>query len=106
MRSMLEKVLRRYGQTVVLCREGGEETIVAFMQPAAENQEKVPSTVTSIGWLDRRRWLYLGQAELHGGDRVNWENKTLRVRSSRPYYIGDQLTHWWAMLEEAREAAQ
>jgi hypothetical protein len=29
-----------------------------------------------------------------------------RVRSSRPYYIGEQLVYWWASLEQAREAAE
>ena len=55
--------------------------------------------------MDGRLWLYLGQAALETGDRVHWEDRAFRVRSSRPYYIGETLVYWWASLEAAKEAA-
>ena len=39
------------------------------------------------------------------GDTLTWKDVTFRVRSCRPYYIGEALSHYWAALEKEREAA-
>ena len=41
---------------------------------------------------------------LEAGDGVRWNGRRFRVRSGRPHYIGDRLSHWRAVLERAREA--
>ena len=71
-----------------------------------ERGEEVRETVTPIGWVDGRLWLYLGQMALEEADHVMWNGLTFRVRSCRPYYIGDRLSHYWAALELEREAAE
>ena len=89
-----EKILARYGQAVTVCR--GEESIQvqAFFQPVTKQQ----------GTVDDRLWLYLGLQAVESGDTINWNGRAFRVRSSRPYYVGQTLSHWWAMLEVEREA--
>ena len=106
MTDWVRQVLDRYGQTVTLCRGETETEIWAFLQPVTEKGERVPDTATALGWLDGRQWLYLGQAALETGDALTWKEMTFRVRSCRPYYIGEALCHYWAALEKEREAAE
>ena len=106
MTDWVRQVLDRYGQTVTLCRGETEAEIRAFLQPVTEKGEQTPDTATALGWLDGRQWLYLGQAALETGDTLTWKEMTFRVRSCRPYYIGEALCHYWAALEKEREAAE
>lgn len=99
-------ILARYGQTVMVRSAAGETAARAFLQPATERKELLPDKVTGIGWGDGRLWRYLGLAQVDAGDTVLWNGLCFRVRSSRAYYIGDQLNHWWAVLEQAKEAAE
>ena len=71
-----------------------------------ERDERARSDVTSIGWVDGRLWLYLGQTALEEGEALAWEATRFQVRSCRPYYIGNALSHYWAALEQEREAAE
>ena len=100
------RVTARYGQNVSV--QTGEETVSvrAFLQPVPERSERVRETVTPIGWVDGRMWQYLGQMALEAGDILTWNDLTFRVRSCRPYYIGDRLSHYWAALEREWEAAE
>ena len=98
-------ILARHGQLVTLERGDAGEEVRAFLQPISEKSEADPAAVTGIGTVDGRLWLYLGQAALETRDQVTWESRTFRVRSSRPYYIGETLVYWWASLEAAKEAA-
>ena len=98
--------LDRYGQEITLCREETETVIRAFLQPVAEQGKTAPDTATALGWMDRRQWRYLGQTALETGDVLMWRDMTFRVRSCRPYYIGEALSHYWAALEKEREAAE
>lgn len=106
MTDWIQNVLARYGQKAIVRTAEGEMPVLAFLQPIAEKREEVPGTMTGIGWTDGRLWLYLGQAAVSEGDSVIWNNLSFRVRSGRPYYIGETLTHWWAALEREREAAE
>ena len=104
MKTGWEQVLARYGQDLTM--EPGGQTVQAFFQPLAEKSEQVPDEMTGIGWLDGRLWLYLGQTALEEGEALAWEATRFRVRSCRPYYIGNALSHYWAALEQEREAAE
>lgn len=106
MRDWIQAVLERYGQNVTVERGGERVADRAFLQPVAERGEQVPGAVTGIGWLDGRLWLYLGRMEVEPGDMLVWNGSRFRVRSSRPYYVGEELLYWWAALEQAREAAE
>lgn len=99
------QAMARYGQKVTV--QAGDTTVSvrAFLQPVTERDEKVRETVTPIGWVDGRLWLYLGQMALEETDTLGWNGWTFRVRSCRPYYVGDRLSHYWAVLEREREAA-
>lgn len=99
----IREILARYGQTVTVRTAGSETVTRAFLQPLAQRSEE--RSVTALGLADRRLWQYLGLTALAPGDSVAWNGEAFRVRSSRPYYIGETLNHWWASLEREREQA-
>ena len=106
MTGWVRQILERYGQKVTV--QTGETTVDvrAFLQPMTERDERARSDVTSIGWVDGRLWLYLGQTALEEGEALAWEATRFRVRSCRPYYIGNALSHYWAALEQELEAVE
>lgn len=99
-------VVERYGQTLRIESADVSGEVRAFLQPLTENNERSPSAVTGLGWLDTRLWLYLGREKLADGDGVVWGGTRFRVRSARPYAIGDEVLYWWALLETEKEAAE
>ena len=105
MTGWVRQILERYGQKVTV--QAGETTVDvrAFLQPVPERSERAREEATPIGWVDVRLWLYLGQMALEETDTLGWNGWTFRVRSCRPYYVGDRLSHYWAVLEREREAA-
>jgi len=98
----LAGVLRRYGQTVALCPEEGEERQVkAFLQPVLE--EKRQEVPTAAGRRDRGRFLYLAAPEGApvglGKGCIRMDGTRYSVRTARPVRVGDEISHWWAVLE-------
>ena len=104
MRRQVQEILRRFGQRVVLRPDGDAAETRAFLQSVARESERMPGEMTALGAVDGRLWLYLGDAEVADGDIVRWNGTSFRVRSSRPWYVGEELLYWWAVLEAAREA--
>lgn len=100
------ELLRRYGQSATLKNPAGEKTIRVFLQPEKAREEGVPGTITPIGWVDDRLWSYIGLEAVEPGDVIVQGGVSYRVRSSRAYWLGDAVHHWWALLEREREAAR
>lgn len=105
MTGWMRRILDAYGQKVTVKAQGETATVRAFLQPVTERDEKERETATPVGWVNGRLWLYLGQRSLETTDCLEWNGMTFRVRSCRPYYIGERLSHYWAALESEREAA-
>ena len=100
----IQEILARHGQSVTIRKADGDRAARAFLQPVAERREQETGGMTGLGSVDPRLWLYLGRTVVDVDDRILWNGMELRVRSSRPYYAGEQLLYWWAALERAREA--
>ena len=79
MTDWVRQVLERYGQDVTVDTADGERTVRAFLQPMTERDERARSDVTSIGWVDGRLWLYLGQTALEEGEALAWEATRFRA---------------------------
>ena len=105
MQAWMRLILDRWGQAVTFRTAEGEKEDKAFIQPVTKSGECVPSGMTALGWEDERQWLYLGFEKVAHGDTILWNGQEFRVTSGRPYYIGQELNHWWALLEQAKEAA-
>lgn len=104
-RAWTEQLLCRWGQAVTVETAAGTAEARAFLQPLIQQSETVPGGMTNIGWDDGRLWLYLGDAAADTGAVVTWNGRRFRVRSGRPWYVGQRLDHWWAVLEAEKEAA-
>jgi len=104
MKKQLQEILRRFGQQVILRPDRDALTVRAFLQPVIRRDEQMPETMMELGSIDGRLWLYLGTEEAADGDILDWNGLEFRVRSSRPWYVGDELLYWWASLERAKEA--
>ena len=98
-------ILDHWGQEVTFRTAEGENTDKAFVQPVTKGGERAPTGMTALGWEDERQWLYLGFQQVRRGDTILWNGQEFRVTSGRPYYIGREMNHWWALLEQAKEAA-
>lgn len=98
-------IMDLWGQTVTFRTAEGETEGKAFLQPVTKAGERVPTGMTALGWEDERQWLYLGTEQVRRGDAILWNGQEFRVTSGRAYYIGEELNHWWALLEQAKEAA-
>ena len=85
MTNWVEDVLARYGQESTVHTAGGDLPVKAFLQPVTERGEQVPDSVTGLGYIDGRLWLYLGRTVLSLRDQVEWNGMRFRVRSCRPY---------------------
>ena len=75
------------------------------MQPLEEKKEASPYGMTPLGSVDDRLWLYLGREEIAAGDVVVQKQNRFLVRSSRPYYLGEEVNHWWGVLCAEKEMA-
>lgn len=102
-------ILARYGQQVTVYRSGEAQGTVcrAFLQPILERQgrQDVP---TALGTICRGRWLYLGDPlipldRLEDGC-VQWKGQRFEVVRVQPIYVGETLSHWWAVLKLRDEA--
>lgn len=101
MRGTFETLLAKYGQSVTLCRHDGEtETIRAFLQPVTERRENWRQTEPSpMGTVRKDRFLCLTGADTPLEDGyLEWRDLRLRVSAAQPIYIGDTVSHWWAIL--------
>lgn len=104
MSGTFETLLAKYGQSVTLCRREGEmETIRAFLQPVTERRETWRQTEPSpMGTVRKDRFLCLAGTDtplekLEDG-YLEWRDLRLKVSAAQPIYIGDTISHWWAIL--------
>lgn len=101
MRVLLVRALARWGQTVTV----NGEALRAFLQPVEQREKAAPYDAHPLGPIDDRLWVYIGLKEVAPGDVIAWNGRSFTVRDSRPWYLGNTLSHWWATLETEKEAA-
>ena len=106
MTACFAQVLRRYGQQVTVETRASRLETRAFLQPVNQKNKAAPFAVTPLGAVDDRLWICLGLTALSPGDRVCWGERRFSVRDSRPWYVGEELSHWWAVLSLEKEAAK
>lgn len=95
------RVLARYGQNVRVYtpNEPKGKALRAFIQPMRERgtEQSVPSP---LGQVKQDRFLYFGPPEpaLDEDSRVEVGGECFRVQAAHPLYVGQGLSHWWAVL--------
>lgn len=103
------RILSRYGRSVtVYDRAEQKKEIRAIIQPMRDKgtEQSVPS---SLGQVKQDRFLYLGPAETKLDEccRVAVEEEVYRVEMAQPVYVGESVSHRWAVLtHRAKEAVE
>lgn len=107
-KAALANLLERYGQTVDL-HPGGQKgtlTVKAFLQPVLE-KNRTQYLTTAVGARRQDRFLYLGTPEipLSSGDGswVDWDGRRYEIESAQAIYVGESISHWWAVLRPGEE---
>lgn len=100
------RMVARYGQTVTLHRDGDPAglPVRAFLQPITQRREDWRQDLpTPLGVRSQERFLYLGPPEVSleglGDGFLEWHGRRFQVRVCQPVYLGERLSHWWAVLE-------
>lgn len=91
-------ILARFGQEVILRRDGADSSLRAFVQPALD-RSRDQEAATPLGLGRQERFLYLGPAgqPLDPDTLVEWKGREYRVQSA--HMVGEGVCpHWWAML--------
>ena len=102
----MQKILKVYGQAVVIHGMTADLSVRAFLQPVTEKDEAEPFVMTALGSVDDRLWRYLGLTPLETTDVVEHGGVRFCVRSCRPFYVGEDVIYWWGMLAPERKAAE
>lgn len=107
MKRLLSEAFERYGMTAVVTH--GEETAEtkAFVQPIKRESGGEPFSVAPLGAVSEQCWRYLGPAnvEIAMGDFVQYGEKRYVVRAAGPFYVGEEIAYYWAMLHPKEEEA-
>lgn len=102
MTETLDRIMEQYGQRVRL----GETEVRAFFQPVTDKSAAAPFTVTSLGMVDGRKWIYLGRTAVQAGDAVVFQGEAYTVDNCRELWLGDEPAYCWAALTKERETAE
>lgn len=95
-------ILERCGDEMILVDGDFRRAIRGIIQPITQNsdEKRLP---TAVGQMDEGRYLYLGLPEVSIAARrhqIVWRGRVFDVMNAHPIYIGDDISHWWAVLVE------
>lgn len=104
---MLREAFERYGMSTEVHRGENAVQTKAFVQPLRRESGEEPFSVTALGAVSEQCWRYLGPAEvrIEMGDRVVCGEKQYIVRRAAPFYAGEEIVYYWAMLHPKEEEA-
>lgn len=107
MKRALSEAFARYGMSVSVLHGGEMAETKAFLQLVKRENGEEPFSVTALGAVDEQCWRYLGPAdvEIAMGDFVQCGEKRYVVRAAGPFYVGEEIACYWAMLHPKEEEA-
>ena len=100
---MIGKILRCYGRTVRILREGQTVEVKAFLQSDTGRVERLTRLHPGpLGQENQNRYVYIGPAEepLTGGTELEAAGKAYLVRTAELIYAGEEAAYVWAMCVE------
>lgn len=103
MRTMIEKILRAYGKSLVLRHKGKDLTVKAFFQPVTGKLEQYAKLRPGItGMEDFARYVYIGPVdpEAMAGDEITVDKKHYLLRQAQIVYDGEDAVYVWGMCVE------
>ena len=107
MKRALSEAFARYGMSVLVLHGGETAETKAFLQLVKRENGEEPFAVTALGAVDEQCWRYLGPAdiEIAMGDFVQCGERRYVVRAAGPFYVGEEIAYYWAMLHPKEEEA-
>lgn len=107
MKKMLSEAFERYGMSAEVRRGENAVQTKAFVQPLRRESGEEPFSVTVLGAVSEQCWRYLGPAEveIEMGDRVVWGGTQYVVRRAAPFYAGEEIVYYWAILHPEEASA-
>lgn len=103
MRTMIEKILRGYGKSLVLCHKGKQYSVKAFFQVVTGKSERYAKLQPGItGLEDSTRYVYIGpiDPEAMAGDEIIADGKSYQIRQAQMIYEGSEAVYIWGMCIE------
>ena len=103
MKQALSEAFVRYGMSVAVTHGEKKTQAKAFLQPVKRENGEEPFSVTPLDEC----WRYLGPAEVEiaMGDLVQSGAREYVVRAAAPFYTGEEIVYYWAMLHPKEEEA-
>lgn len=98
--NVLERIMDRYGTTLVWTHDGVEEALRGFFQPVTSRSwQKLLREVSPLGSVSTGLYVYLGPAsrEVQGGDMLRLGNRDYQVRRTELIYDGRGPVYLWAL---------
>ena len=107
MKRALSEMFARYGMSVSVLHGGETAETKAFLQLVKRENGEEPFAATALGAVDEQCWRYLGPADVTValGDEVQCGEKRYVVRAAGPFYAGEGIVYYWAMLHPKEEEA-
>ena len=86
---------------------GGMAGTKALLRLVRREIGEGPFSVTALGAVDEQCWRYLGPADVAVamGDFVQCGERRYVVRAAGPFYVGEEIAYYWAMLHPKEEGA-
>ncbi len=103
-----KSILRRYGNTVTIRRNGRTETAKAFVQPLRRRHRLyINDKVIPTGYFDNAYKLYIGDAShrFEYGDRtvISCFGEEYTIVTGEEFVVGDEEVYVWAILSPKKE---
>ncbi len=103
MEIMIAKIMRRYGQKLLLCRGNTETAVFAFFQSDTGKVDRLTRLHPGpLGLENRRRYIYLGpvQPQPQQGDTLKLGQQEFVVQTAQTVFGAEQPAYVWAMCVE------
>ena len=103
MRSIIERVIRDYGSTVVAVRGEERTTFRAFLQlVTSKSWQNMERAIGPLGEIPRGQYLYLGPADqpIAQADYLQCGDRKFLVRRAEALLFQDEPVYVWGLLVE------
>ena len=100
---MVENILKQYGTSMTLTRNGESTGVKGFFQPVrSKSWQNMVSLDTPLGEVPRGQYVYIGPPSeaVADGDTLEVKGKSFIFRRVEPYYYGDEMVYLWGLCVE------
>lgn len=103
MRSMVEKIMSRYGTDMTIVSGSESKTVRGFFRAVnSKSWQSIESEATMLGEITRGQYVYMGPVgvTVKEGDTLLLGERSYLLRRVEPYYYGNQAVYQWGLCVE------